>query len=243
MTQRKCGICGEEGHNARTCPHGGIKEEAQEAKPDKVNHRTLIRAMHAAQAMADRIGKDSHNDFSRYDYTSAEAQMEMWTAISEIHGLALIPTGHKLTAGDPMILTSKWNLCHISGDNQPVKADWPCVPGKGKPMDKAVASARTSALGYLIRDLLIAPRVNPTDDMDHPKWSEPTRQPVKDDLSEFWSAVESFGHSRATINGYCLMRGAKMPADMDQSEHTRMLEWLMGPKGRAAISEYTNNNQ
>tara|TARA_Y100001963_G_scaffold141575_1_gene209937 strand:+ start:619 stop:1311 length:693 start_codon:yes stop_codon:yes gene_type:complete len=138
---------------------------------------TLATALAAAQASADRIDKDSRNDFARYDYTSAEALMSMWTKIGEAHGLSLYPAALNIEGGN---LRTCWILEHAeSGGAREIRMDWPIVEAKGKPMDKAVASARTSSLGYLIRDLLIAPRVHPTDDMDHPRWSMGDKEPQK----------------------------------------------------------------
>jgi hypothetical protein len=130
---------------------------------------TLATALAAAQASADRIDKDSRNDFARFDYTSAESMMAMWTVIGEAHGLSLYPAALNIEGG---VLRTCWILEHAESEGtREIRMDWPIVEAKGKPMDKAVASARTSSLGYLIRDLLIAPRVHPTDDMDHPRWS------------------------------------------------------------------------
>lgn len=246
MTQRKCGKCGEPGHNARSCPQAQTEEEL----PNQ-GHPNLVTALHAAQWDAKRIDKDSKNTFSNYDYTSAESMMSMWTEISGRHGLALFPLelNIRYTPGDPPTLQTAWLLSHLGGEDRTLTMEWPVVTGKGKPLDKAIASARTSSLGYLIRDLLVAPRVNPTDDMDHTKWSntekkrtynKPKRTP-EDDIADFWQAVKSFGYVRETIDGYCQMRGAKMPHDMNQNEHTRMLEWLMSPKGREAIKNYKDS--
>ena len=138
---------------------------------------TLATALAAAQASADRIDKDSRNDFARFDYTSAESMMAMWTVIGEAHGLSLYPAALNIEGG---VLRTCWILEHAESEGtREIRMDWPIVEAKGKPMDKAVASARTSSLGYLIRDLLIAPRVHPTDDMDHPRWSMGDKEPQK----------------------------------------------------------------
>ena len=136
-------------------------------------HATLSQALARAQASADRIAKDSTNQFARFDYTSAESMMEMWTKIGEAQGLILYPAELSIDDGN---LRTRWILEHADSEaTRQIQMDWPIVEAKGKPRDKAVASARTSSLGYLIRDLLIAPRVQPTDDMDHPRWSQPEK--------------------------------------------------------------------
>ena len=95
---------------------------------------------------------------------SAESMMEMWTKISEAQGLILYPAELTIDEGN---LRTRWILEHADSEaTRQIQMDWPIVEAKGKPRDKAVASARTSSLGYLIRDLLVAPRVHPTDDME-----------------------------------------------------------------------------
>ncbi len=248
MSERKCGNCGETGHNARSCTVG--KEEAAPEEPKVGKELTLVRALHAAQWEARSISKDSRNSFSSYDYTSAESMMRMWTDISGRHGLALFPLelAVKYAPGDPPILCTTWILSHIRGEDRTLTMDWPIVTGKGKPMDKAIASARTSSLGYLIRDLLIAPRVHPTDDMDHDTWSQPREssrgssgkppRTYQDDLRQFESALASMNISIDTMVGYLKMRGTKPYDKMTVREHTRTIEWLMSPEGRQAIKNY-----
>jgi hypothetical protein len=41
---------------------------------------------------------------------------------------------------------------------------WPVTLERGRPLDKAVAIASTSSLGYLLRDLLLMARVDPGDE-------------------------------------------------------------------------------
>lgn len=249
MSRRKCGICGEAGHDARNCPQAEQKQ-AEEAPVKPKAEPTLVRALHAAQFEANRIDKDSKNTFSNYDYTSAESMMSMWTEISGRHGLALFPMelNIRYNPGDPPILQTTWLLSHIRGEDRTLTMEWPIVTGKGKPMDKAIASARTSSLGYLIRDLLVAPRIHPTDDMDHTRWSEPQQPakpkrpavPRKPDIEQFWDAIDSYGYTKDQINGYFTMRGGRLPGQMDRKEHVKILEWLIEPKGREALKKFIN---
>jgi hypothetical protein len=250
MSRRKCGICGEAGHDARNCTQEKQEEsnEVKEVKPKP--EATLVRSLHAAQWEANRIDKDSKNTFSNYDYTSAESMMSMWTEISGRHGLSLFPVelNIRYSPGDPPILQTTWLLSHIRGEDRTLTMEWPVVTGKGKPMDKAIASARTSSLGYLIRDLLIAPRIHPTDDMDHTRWSEPQQasrsrkpsEPRKPDIEQFWDAIDSYGYTKDQINKYFTMRGGRLPDQMDRREHVKILEWLIEPKGREALKNFIN---
>jgi len=62
-------------------------------------------------------------------------------------------------------LKSTWVLMHADGAALEVRHNWPVVVS-GKTLDKAVATARTATLSYLLRDLLQLPRVEPGTEMD-----------------------------------------------------------------------------
>ena len=65
-----------------------------------------------------------------------------------------------------------------------LKYETPIIPDKGRPMDKAVATARTYALGYMLRDLLLLPRVEPSADVDarDDRGHEPKRRAKADPI-------------------------------------------------------------
>jgi hypothetical protein len=64
-----------------------------------------------------------------------------------------------------LLLVRQFSLLHTSGEERQLSTAWPIVPDKGRPADKAAASAATTSLAYLLRDLLLAPRVDPADDL------------------------------------------------------------------------------
>jgi hypothetical protein len=64
-----------------------------------------------------------------------------------------------------VFLVRQFLLLHTSGEERVLSTSWPVVPDKGRPLDKATASAATTSLAYLLRDLLLAPRVDPSDDL------------------------------------------------------------------------------
>ena len=69
-------------------------------------------------------------------------------------------------------------LMHSSGECIQLKTEWPVCPDKARPLDKAVASAVTTSLAYLLRDLLCMPRVAEGDDLagreDQPEQVQPS---------------------------------------------------------------------
>lgn len=142
----------------------------------------LSAALVAAQRNLPGVLKDAANTFHRYKYVSSESMIRECRAALHDAGLALVPVSETLRPapelaafGAAAILSASWELHHgPSGESTPLTWEWPVVPEKGRPLDKALASARTTGLGYGLRDLLLAPRVDHEDDMD---WSGRDRQP------------------------------------------------------------------
>lgn len=134
----------------------------------------LAAALAQAQARARSVEKDAKNTFHKYAYASAEAILGEAKHALEGTGLALVPQNDAVAAspaveGQPVswVLTRGLLLVHSSGESIHLTTSWPIVPDKGRPLDKAVASARTTSLAYLLRDLLLMPRVAEGEDMDH----------------------------------------------------------------------------
>lgn len=141
-------------------------------KPDSPKGAPATGPLYAALATARErckpAEKSSKNEHHRYKYASAEAILE--TANEALHGTGLSVTPLSQTiarreCGDVLVCTFR---LACGGEVVDAVKEWPVVPGNGRPMDKAVASADTTALGYFLRDLLLMPRVDETDDMDHP---------------------------------------------------------------------------
>ena len=138
--------------------------------------KSIRAALLVAQQLLPGVLKDSKNDFHKYKYVSSESMIREARAALHGAGLALSPTRAEVITsealvalGVPALLRAEWVLAHgESGETMPLAFDWPVVPEKGRPVDKALASARTTGLGYMLRDLLLAPRVDREDDMD---WS------------------------------------------------------------------------
>ena len=139
----------------------------------------LVKALVQAQAIIKAIPHDARNDFHKYAYTSSEAIISECKAALTANGLSLLPTGesHTVLEGGQVLLVRQFLLMHVSGEERALSTSWPVVPDKGRPLDKATASAVTTSLAYLLRDLLLAPRVDPTDDLaareDRPATAKP----------------------------------------------------------------------
>lgn len=130
----------------------------------------LAAALSKAQARCKAVAHDAKNDFHKYRYTSAEAVIAEGKEALAAEGLALLPTGQSVrvegdAAAQRFELVRRFALLHASGEERPIEWAWPVVPDRGRPLDKAVAGAATTSLAYLLRDLLLMPRVDEADDL------------------------------------------------------------------------------
>jgi hypothetical protein len=147
------------------------------------NAAALFAALAKAQAHAKSVEKDARNTFHKYAYASAEAIITEAKESLAHAGLAVVP--HSLVVseasadlkavGAAAMLHASWVVVHSDGGSMTVGCEWPIVPEKGRPIDKATAAARTASLGYLLRDLLQLPRVEEGTDLDHDSRDEPAK--------------------------------------------------------------------
>jgi len=151
-------------------------------------HKTLAAALVAAQAAAESVGKEATNKFHNYKYASAEAIMVESRLALNSAGLAtlmerweLLPPTHD---GAPERVKVHFLTLHAHSD-QTLKGEteYFVMPEKGRPEDKATATALTYAEGYYLRGLLCLPRVeegSQVDDRDdREKLPGPRRPPSK----------------------------------------------------------------
>ena len=130
----------------------------------------LAAALIEARRQCRAVEKDSTNTFHKYKYASSEAIIEEAKAALDSSGIAVIPVelsvnGHTKEGEDRFELSRKFLLEHVSGEQRLCACNWPICPEKGRPLDKATAIADTLSLAYFLRDLLMMPRVDPSDDL------------------------------------------------------------------------------
>jgi hypothetical protein len=122
--------------------------------------KNLASALLAAQKALPSVGKDAKNSFHHYAYVSAEAMIGACRDALHGAGLTVRGAGWKFD-GSPEggIVNSTFVLTHgPTGESVSDEIAWICVPEKGRPIDKAMAGALTSSLGYYLRHLLLVPR-------------------------------------------------------------------------------------
>jgi hypothetical protein len=121
----------------------------------------LRRALIAAQRDLKAVHKGSENAFHRYRYASAEDMMSACRQALHANGLSARRTRWSTESSETHTwLVCSYELAHESGEieHYPMATKWPFAEEKGRPLDKALAGALTSSLGYWLRDLLLVPR-------------------------------------------------------------------------------------
>lgn len=148
----------------------GIETQAPHAPSNVLptGKANLFSALALAQDRVKNAAKDGYNPHHKYNYASTESLLSAAKVACEGTGLSVRPKSYRLRKeGDGFVVTRVVSIAHSSGEEDLSEIDWPVVPDKGRPLDKALASALTSSLGYLVRDLFQIPR-SEEEDMDHP---------------------------------------------------------------------------
>ncbi len=141
-----------------------------------ISRPKLAAALAKAQQKVRKVAHDGAVDYPgrggrvSYAYTTSEAIIEAAKDPLSEAELALLPleetlNGHEKEGLNRFELECKFLLLHSSGESLPLVRHWPVCPDQGRPLDKATAAASTLALSYLLRDLLLMPRVASGDDV------------------------------------------------------------------------------
>jgi hypothetical protein len=132
--------------------------------PEHVSkYPTMAAALVAAQRHAQAVAKASKNSFHGYKYASAEALIEESRAALGEAGLAVMPVNWVVVPvtdleGVKSKVQVTYMLVHESGASVTATTETSVLPEKGRPQDKAEATALTYNLGYYLRGLLLLPR-------------------------------------------------------------------------------------
>ena len=118
----------------------------------------LSEALLNAQRSVAGVEKNARNDFAKYDYVSADGMVGQLRNALLDNGLVFSRTSWGIVEDR---VVSVFDLTHVeSGETQRSEAAMPIVETKGRPADKAVLGALTTCLSYVLRDLLLVPRVD-----------------------------------------------------------------------------------
>ena len=149
--------------------------------------KEIYAALGQATATASAVGKRSKNEHHRYQYASSEHVIEEARDALHTNGLAFYCWEATVTAlceietesVDPDGVlrkqrTTQWQvrcvyrLTHSSGEHLDIESSTPIMPEKGRPLDKALATAKTYDLAYTLRSLLLLPRLDPREIAEEP---------------------------------------------------------------------------
>ena len=116
----------------------------------------LFKALIQAQTYAKAVEKKASNTYHGYDYASAEGMIaEARDALSQA-GLACFSERWEVREGRMHVY---YRIVHGSGGYAMMETSTAILIEKGRPADKAEATALTYNLGYFLRGLLLLPRV------------------------------------------------------------------------------------
>jgi hypothetical protein len=128
-------------------------------------------ALIAAQQAVPSLPLDGYNAYHKYHYTRSETIIEAAKKALGECGLAFVPfegtvDGHDKEGENRFEWNCKYVIRHVCGEDVLFVRHWPICIEKGRPLDKATASARTSCLAYFFCDLLLIPRRNPPEEAE-----------------------------------------------------------------------------
>lgn len=213
-------------------------------------HKTLYAALVAAQTAAESVGKDAENKFHHYKYASAEAIMaEARSALNEA-GLATLMERWELLAptheGAPERVKVNFLTIHAHSE-QTLKGDveYFVIPEKGRPEDKATATALTYAEGYYLRGLLCLPRVEEGSQVDdrNDKDREPGPRRPANGNGKAKPPSDTTGTAReeykAKLHGFTKEKLVEALIRFDTPEGSKTAAEKFGKDGAAELREAT----
>jgi hypothetical protein len=139
--------------------------------PGEVERLALLHgALARAQQDASAVFKDATNEGENYTYVKTEQLIQEGKRILPAHGLALFPRDSRLVTQNARtgsgLLETVWELTHEAGGSKELVRQWPVESREDRAFERVYATAHTSVLGYLLRDLLQIPRIEAGTDMD-----------------------------------------------------------------------------
>lgn len=208
------------------------KERAQ----SDASNKQLNAALLEAQKSINEIQKEATNDFNKYKYVSAEAIIKEARRCLTKAGL-VVRRGMWWYFPEDTDFNNEWGglwrcnmTFHIShpgsGETYSETVEFPVIPGKGRPLDKALAGALTTAQSYFLRDLLLIPRVDEEmdrrDDRDH-KPAQQSHQPAQTNKSISNDQVAEIDDliitTKTDFTDFATYFGVKRTEDMTEAQY------------------------
>ena len=193
-------------------------------------HKGWESALVAAQAKITPVAKESTNHYHKYQYASAEDVIVAARAALNSEGLAVIRAWTITHDEHGSWVHSQFSIVHSgsTGVFNAGTAPFPIVEDKGRPVDKALAGALTTSLGYFLRDLLLIPKCD-DDQMD--KRDDSKYEPRGKQQSQ--NASAPIGLAGATVLSQRLDA-----CGQNQFELAAAIEAAIGTKVHASMSKW-----
>lgn len=118
-------------------------------------------ALLGAQKAITNVKPNSKNTYHNFTYVSSDEMISEARAVLHANDLIVFRADFKVEfdKGEFGMLVSNFVLSHApSNEKHESQSVWFIQPEKGRPIDKALAGALTSSMGYYLRDLLQVPR-------------------------------------------------------------------------------------
>lgn len=232
--------------------------------------KSIAIALVRAQKAAHTVGKDGKNTFHGYKYASAESIItEARAALGEA-GLACACVGWDWVRGaddDTDRVIVRYILASESeGETwECAPCSTPVLPEKGRPEDKAEATALTYNLGYFLRGLLLLPRVEEGAEVDtrDDSRAQPRRQrgaakadpealamafesaadsdawrKANDEAKSGWKTLDEAARAivrKAKTEATARLKASEERARAAEAQHSA--EWAMATGGRDEVSD------
>lgn len=136
---------------------------AQAETPEQA--RGIFQRLYAAQRRIEKVSKSSYNQYADFWYTSAETMVAECREALHAEGLLAFRQSWRVDHETLSVVSELVVACDDTGESMTNTVAMPYVSGKGRPTDKAVATALTASLNYWLRDLLLVPRVSLDEEM------------------------------------------------------------------------------
>jgi hypothetical protein len=206
----------------------------------------LGKALAAAQKKCQPVVRDSVNSYHKFRYASAESVIsEGRLALADVD-LALVPVrqsldGHSREGEARYELARRFLLVHASGEFLEITITWPVTVEKGMTLGRATAIASTSSLSYLIRDLLLLPRIDPQDE-EAAGPAGPKTLATDDQLGRVNDLLGALGISEAQFKKALGNYGVASAHELTSDQAADMETWLRKRQAAAAAKPETANS-
>lgn len=198
--------------------------DKQEIKPDP--RKALFQALTRAQSIAERVEKTGKNLLYGVDpkkkgnYAKMEELIRVGREALNQCGLSLLMLEHSpYMFNDRLYMSVKYLLIHDLGDEQTHACHFPVIEDRGKPLDKAYATAMTFCLGYAYRDILGLERVDA--DIEADAHDDSAYDPVPRLAQEFETLIGQVDEATRSI----AKRGLAKKKDPVEG-YTASIAWL-----------------